>query len=78
MTEKFVTILNPDGTTTQRPWNFNPFDLEAAHIFKISGGEIHEIEIWGSRSRYTQRTAGARLSGRSGPAVWTRREGRRA
>ena len=47
MTEKFVTILNPDGTTTQRPWNFNPFDLEAAHIFKISGGKIHEIEAMG-------------------------------
>jgi hypothetical protein len=47
MTEKFVTILNPDGTTTQRPWNFNPFDLEAAHIFKVSGGKIHEIEAMG-------------------------------
>jgi hypothetical protein len=47
MTEKFVTILNPDGTTTQRPWNFNPFDLEAVHIFKISGGKIHEIEAMG-------------------------------
>jgi hypothetical protein len=34
-------------TTTQRPWNFNPFDLEAAHIFKISGGKIHEIEAMG-------------------------------
>ena len=42
-----ITILNPDGTTTQRPWNFNPFDLEAAHIFKISGGKIHEIEAMG-------------------------------
>ena len=41
------TILDPDGTTTQRPWNFNPFDLEAAHIFKISGGKIHEIEAMG-------------------------------
>jgi hypothetical protein len=47
MTEKFVTILNRDGTTTQRPWDFNPFDLEAAHIFKISGGKIHEIEAMG-------------------------------
>jgi hypothetical protein len=27
--------------------NFNPFDLEAAHIFKISGGTIHEIEAMG-------------------------------
>jgi hypothetical protein len=47
MTEKSVTIINKDGTTTERPMNFNPFDLEAAHIFKISGGKIHEIEAMG-------------------------------
>jgi len=47
MTEKSVTIINKDGTTSERPWNFNPFDLEAAHIFKISGGKIHEIEAMG-------------------------------
>ena len=47
MDERFVTLLNPDGTTTQRPMNFNPFDLEAAHIFKIRGGQIHEIEAMG-------------------------------
>ena len=47
MEEKFVTILAPDGTTSQRPMNFNPFDLEAAHIFKIQGGKIHEIEAMG-------------------------------
>ena len=27
--------------------NFNPFDLEALHIFKFSGGRIHEIEAMG-------------------------------
>jgi len=47
MTEKSLTILNPDGTTAERPINFNPFDLAAAHIFKISGGKIHEIEAMG-------------------------------
>jgi hypothetical protein len=47
MEEKFVTILNRDGTTSQRPMNFDPFDLEAAHIFKIQGGKIHEIEAMG-------------------------------
>jgi hypothetical protein len=47
MQEKFVTLLSTDGTTTQRPMNFNPFDLEAAHIFKIRGGAIHEIEAMG-------------------------------
>jgi hypothetical protein len=40
-------IINKDGTTRQQPMNFDPFDLEAAHIFKISGGKIHEIEAMG-------------------------------
>jgi hypothetical protein len=47
MEQKTITILRPDGTTSERPMNFNPFDLEAAHIFKISGGKIHEIEAMG-------------------------------
>ena len=47
MESKSVTILNPDGTTQERPMNFNPFDLEAAHIFKIYGGKLHEIEAMG-------------------------------
>jgi len=47
MEQKTLTILNKDGSTSERPWNFNPFDLEAAHIFKISGDKIHEIEAMG-------------------------------
>ncbi len=47
MEQKTITILKKDGTTSERPMNFNPFDLEAAHIFKISGGKIHEIEAMG-------------------------------
>jgi len=47
MTEKSVTIINKDGSTSQRPMPFDPFDLEAAHIFKISGDKIHEIEAMG-------------------------------
>ena len=47
MESKSVTILNKDGTTQERPMNFNPFDLEAAHIFKIYGGKLHEIEAMG-------------------------------
>jgi hypothetical protein len=47
MQEKFVTILNPDGTTRRQEWNFNPFDLAAAHIFKIYDNRIHEIEAMG-------------------------------
>ena len=47
MEQKTITVLKPDGTTSERPMNFNPFDLEAAHIFKIWGGKIHEIEAMG-------------------------------
>lgn len=47
MEQKSITILKKDGTTSERPMNFNPFDLEAAHIFKIRGGKIHEIEAMG-------------------------------
>jgi hypothetical protein len=47
MEQKTITILKPDGTTSERPMNFNPFDLEAAHIFKIYGSKIHEIEAMG-------------------------------
>ena len=47
LTEKSYPILNKDGTTTERAMNFNPFDLEAAHIYKISGGKMHEIEAMG-------------------------------
>src|SRR5215831_11828335 len=47
MEQKTITVIKKDGTTAERPMNFNPFDLEAAHIFKISGGKIHEIEAMG-------------------------------
>ena len=47
MEQKTITILKKDGTTSERPMNFAPFDLEAAHIFKISGDKIHEIEAMG-------------------------------
>jgi hypothetical protein len=32
---------------TSMPMNFGPIDLQAAHIFKISGGRLHEIEAMG-------------------------------
>ena len=61
MDERFVTLLNPDGTKTQRPMNFNLFDLEAAHIFKIRGGQIHEIEAMGfSRDELAMLASAAR------------------
>jgi hypothetical protein len=47
MEKKSIQILNKDGSISERPMNFNPFDLEAAHIYKIYGGRIHEIEAMG-------------------------------
>src|SRR5580698_2036273 len=37
---------------TQREVNSQPFDLPAAHIFKISGGKIHQIEAMGFVAPY--------------------------
>ena len=44
---KTLTILNPDGTRSQRPMNFNPFDFESAHVIKVRDDTIHEIEAMG-------------------------------
>ena len=62
MTEKSVTIINKDGTTREQPIPFNPFDLEAAHIFKIGGSKFTRSRRWASRCRSTRRTAGAHSS----------------
>jgi len=32
---------------TSMPMNFGPIDLQAAHVFRISGGKLHEIEAMG-------------------------------
>ena len=41
-----IKILNVPGLDTME-MNFGPIDLQAAHIFKIHGGRIHEIEAMG-------------------------------
>ncbi len=45
--DKNYPVLLPNGTVSDRSMNFNPFDLEAAHIYKIYGGKMHEIEAMG-------------------------------
>ena len=35
---------------------FDAFDLPAAHIYKISGGQIHEVEAMGFRAPYNSPT----------------------
>lgn len=46
MKEKADKIIGVPGVTSV-PMNIKPFDNVAAHIFKISGGKIHEIEALG-------------------------------
>jgi hypothetical protein len=41
---------------TSVPMKFKPFDLPAAHIFKVSGGRIHEIEAMGFMAPYDSKT----------------------
>jgi hypothetical protein len=43
---KVMKIIGVPGIT-ERPNNWGPFDLPAAHIFKIRNGRIHEIEAIG-------------------------------
>jgi hypothetical protein len=54
-TQHEFTILNDPGreSTTM---NFQPFDLPAMHIFKIWGGQIHEIEAIGISVPYNSPT----------------------
>jgi hypothetical protein len=55
MKDKFVTIKGVPGVD-KIDMNFDPFDLPAAHIFKVSGGKIHEIEAMGFRADYQSPT----------------------
>ena len=55
MEEKFVKIVGVPSVD-HIDMNFKPFDLPAAHIFKISGGKIHEIEAMGFTAPYNSKT----------------------
>jgi hypothetical protein len=55
MKEDHVDIVGYPGVTSV-PMKFKPFDLPAAHIFKISGGKIHEIEAMGFMAPYDSKT----------------------
>jgi hypothetical protein len=55
MKEDHVDIVGYPGVTSV-PMKFKPFDLPAAHIFKISGGRIHEIEAMGFTAPYDSKT----------------------
>ena len=50
-------VILTDGSTTMREMNFDPFDLPAAHIFKIGAdGMVHEIEAMGFMAPYNAPT----------------------
>jgi hypothetical protein len=55
MGEKSVKIVGVAGVD-HVDMNFKPFDLPAAHIFKIRDGKIHEIEAMGFTMPYNSKT----------------------
>jgi hypothetical protein len=55
MDQKFVKIVGVPGVD-EVPLDIKPFDMPAAHIFKISGGKMHEIEAMGFTTAYNSKT----------------------
>jgi hypothetical protein len=55
MKEDHVDIVGVPGVT-RVAMKYKPFDLPAAHIFKVSGGRIHEIEAMGFMAPYNSKT----------------------
>lgn len=56
MTEKSLKITGVPGVDSVDMSMFKPFDLPAAHIFKIRDGKIHEIEAMGFTMPYNSPT----------------------
>jgi hypothetical protein len=55
MEQNFVKIVGVPGVD-KIDMPFKPFDLPAAHIYKIQGGKIHEIEAMGFTMPYNSKT----------------------
>jgi hypothetical protein len=55
MEQNFVKIVGVPGLE-KIDMPFKPFDLPAAHIFKIQGGKFHEIEAMGFMMPYNSKT----------------------
>jgi hypothetical protein len=55
MTQKEFKILNDPGREVMK-MDYKPFDLPAMHIYKIWGGQIHEIEAMGFTAPYDSPT----------------------
>jgi hypothetical protein len=57
MAKKYVEVKLPGFPDIDHiDLNFGPFDLPAAHVWKISGGKIHEIEAMGFAAPYNAPT----------------------
>jgi len=56
MVEQTVKIVGVPGVDHVDMSRFKPFDLPAAHIFKVSGGKMHEIEAMGFTMPYNSKT----------------------
>ncbi|HWN38355.1 MAG TPA: hypothetical protein VNP02_07650 [Gammaproteobacteria bacterium] len=60
MTNLPYNVIHTDGSTSERNsenFKFNPFDMPAAHIFKIGAdGKVHEIEAVGFVAPYNSPT----------------------
>lgn len=52
MEDNELQVYDREGNLTTREIDFDPFDLPAAHIFKIRDGRIHEIEAMGFMMPY--------------------------
>jgi hypothetical protein len=55
MDKKSIKIVGVPGVD-HVDMNYKPFDLPAAHIFKVKGGKIHEIEAMGTMTPYNSKT----------------------
>jgi hypothetical protein len=55
MKQKELRVIGVPGEET-RKMDFKPFDLPAMHIYKIWGGQIHEIEAMGILAPYDSPT----------------------
>jgi hypothetical protein len=56
MTKKEFPVYGIPGQTVRKMETQKPFDMPAAHIFKIWNGQIHEIEAVGSVEPYNSPT----------------------
>ena len=59
MVEKTYKITGVPGVD-HNDLNIKPFDMVAVHIFKVSGGKIHEIEAMGFTLPYDSKTGWAK------------------